>query len=664
MRTHEQPPTRTPWEEHRGPQLSTAPSARGTDRPVLREGPRAQTLRRVLRMALSLVAAGCGGAPVEVPTTPDAARDDPPPDATTHRLDASSPSDRPSLGHDAVEVVNRDIPAAPDRCTNDDVCADPAMPVCDRMSGQCVACTPSDDRCPTGRYCVAGMNRCADGCRDDLDCGGGTPRCDLARHACVACLTAGHCSLAAVCVDGQCLSSCGGPTPCLSPSTCCGQTCADLQTSLAHCGACAQRCAPANAMPTCDAGACRIERCVAPFADCDGEVRNGCETNTLTDVTHCGACGSSCAASANRSVTCEAGACRATCLAGFADCNGDPADGCEVDLRASADHCGACGRRCALPNATAACALGGCTVTGCAAGYGDCNRNASDGCEVDVRASPTHCGGCGRMCALANAVPVCSVGACVVGACSGLQGDCDGVPANGCETPLGNLSHCGACGRVCPTPSAPHTVANCATTGTRAICSAVCEPGWLDCDANLENGCEAQGACTRTRQLFADGFMSGAGSWSLPNNGRAAFGITFSGNCRNPTYCFGCDVCLGVSGYCGSSATATLSSTYDFSRVTSGAFSFYSIGSPGPSDRFILQASTDGGLAWRDLSTPLPSACCINTASPQIVDLRALAGARSVQFRFLFENNCDPTDTFGIGWTLDDVTLTVVERTY
>jgi hypothetical protein len=34
------------------------------------------------------------------------------------------------------------------------------------------------------------------------------------------------------------------------------------------------------------------------------------------------------------------------CVAGFADCNGDPADGCETSLQTDGAHCGACDRSC------------------------------------------------------------------------------------------------------------------------------------------------------------------------------------------------------------------------------------------------------------------------------------------------------------------------------
>ncbi|MGB0678646.1 MAG: hypothetical protein ACPGUV_03185, partial [Polyangiales bacterium] len=36
-----------------------------------------------------------------------------------------------------------------------------------------------------------------------------------------------------------------------------------------------------------------------------------------------------------------------TCSGESADCDGDPSNGCEVNLRDNPDHCGACGRTCA-----------------------------------------------------------------------------------------------------------------------------------------------------------------------------------------------------------------------------------------------------------------------------------------------------------------------------
>lgn len=98
------------------------------------------------------------------------------------------------------------------------------------------------------------------------------------------------------------------------------------------------------------------------------------------------------------SATCSAGACAvAACDLGFADCNQNAADGCEADL-ASVQSCGACGIVCAAPkDATAACTAGLCTFT-CEPDRGDCNHDPQDGCEADLRDDKRNCGACGTIC--------------------------------------------------------------------------------------------------------------------------------------------------------------------------------------------------------------------------------------------------------------------------
>ncbi len=52
-----------------------------------------------------------------------------------------------------------------------------------------------------------------------------------------------------------------------------------------------------------------------------------------------------------------------------------------------------------IPDRSAAphleCAQGSCT---CAAGYGDCDADLTNGCETDLQSSPTHCGACSHDC--------------------------------------------------------------------------------------------------------------------------------------------------------------------------------------------------------------------------------------------------------------------------
>lgn len=71
------------------------------------------------------------------------------------------------------------------------------------------------------------------------------------------------------------------------------------------------------------------------------------------------------------------------CPEGFADCNGDPVDGCEVQLGTTSD-CGGCGDACSgAANATASCMAGSCQYA-CQAPWENCDGNWANGCEVPV----------------------------------------------------------------------------------------------------------------------------------------------------------------------------------------------------------------------------------------------------------------------------------------
>src|SRR6185503_18182521 len=93
-----------------------------------------------------------------------------------------------------------------------------------------------------------------------------------------------------------------------------------------------------------------------------------------------------------------------------------------------------------------------CRSDACTPGFGDCNGNATDGCETDLYSDPKNCGGCTNVCATPrNAASLCSAGACGVGACNKGFANCDGDLSNGCEVALANgqanqttneLEHC------------------------------------------------------------------------------------------------------------------------------------------------------------------------------------------------------------------------------
>jgi hypothetical protein len=64
-------------------------------------------------------------------------------------------------------------------------------------------------------------------------------------------------------------------------------------------------CSLANASGTCTSGVCGSPTCSAGFADCDGKAANGCESIPSGDVNNCGACGNVCLPSCQGTVFTE-----------------------------------------------------------------------------------------------------------------------------------------------------------------------------------------------------------------------------------------------------------------------------------------------------------------------------------------------------------------------
>ena len=256
----------------------------------------------------------------------------------------------------------------------------------------------------------------------------------------------------------------------------------DLSTD-DNCGACGSACALTNATASCQHQLCAISKCAAGFADCDGNPKNGCEAD-LSKPETCGACTTQCSANGG-SATCNAVTCGISCSAGHADCVNGLADGCETDLSANVLHCGSCDKACPAAGGTPTCLEGKCGVSDCAAPLADCNGDGAsptgDGCETDTSTDAANCGGCGIACYFPNASAKCVGKMCEQDTCSAGYADC--TDASGCETKLGTTSNCLTCNDAC---NNDHGTSACGASG----CVPSCARDWGDCDGNPNNGCE------------------------------------------------------------------------------------------------------------------------------------------------------------------------------
>lgn len=260
--------------------------------------------------------------------------------------------------------------------------------------------------------------------------------------------------------------------------------------------------------------------CAAGYADCDGIADDGCET-ALDARTACGACGVEC--TNNHGITAcaaHAGAdalCQPTCIAGYADCDLNPNNGCETSVNDDSLNCGGCGKACSANGGTPLCVAGQCGVSSCNAGFGDCTNSGS--CSFRLNSDPQNCGACGHVCSSAHGSPSCNAGVCQI-ECEPGYGDCNAasaagapVPDDGCETKLNvpdstaSVPNCGACGAACNRRA--FTVINLAQCAL-GVCARDCFAGSGDCDNNRSDPACAGNTCGCEVGLNGDAANCGA----------------------------------------------------------------------------------------------------------------------------------------------------------
>jgi hypothetical protein len=120
-----------------------------------------------------------------------------------------------------------------------------------------------------------------------------------------ACTTDSQCCTGNVCTAGVCAQTCPAPQQLCTVSG--ALQCTDVSSNVSNCGSCGTVCAPgANGVPTCAAGVCSLV-CAAGFANCNGQISDGCES-ALNTQTNCGFCGHVCPTG----TACSAGTCTPT----------------------------------------------------------------------------------------------------------------------------------------------------------------------------------------------------------------------------------------------------------------------------------------------------------------------------------------------------------------
>ncbi len=236
------------------------------------------------------------------------------------------------------------------------------------------------------------------------------------------------CAADVPCIDGKCgcpsgLLLCDGK--CVDPKwddyNCgtCGKACSPPVDA----------CDQPHVVYGCVLGECGKKKCAVEqntqYYDCNKDVfsntcsGDGCEIDSLKTKQNCGKCGIVCTGKEECVNEGNGWECAVPCeRSGKVLCG----DTC-VDLLTDVQNCGTCGRECrfggqdeSVLHETASCKEGLCAFE-CHPGWADCNNDPSDGCETNLRAHPQNCGACGVTCDVVAGQP------CIDGKC--LMRECD-----------------------------------------------------------------------------------------------------------------------------------------------------------------------------------------------------------------------------------------------
>ncbi len=292
------------------------------------------------------------------------------------------------------------------------------------------------------------------------------------------CSPSGYCAPGCTCFEGQvCVPE--DPKDRFRPASFCdprNNCSADILNDPLNCGECGNVCQFDNASAMCDRGVCRMGDCDPGWDNC-GEPNNlGCY-DSLDTVLNCGDCGIHCE---NDTPFCEERLCVDQCDEPKLIC-----DGACIDPETSNEHCGQCNRDCTdlLNVHSAACEEGACVIDDCIDGFDSCNQNVMDGCETPL-GTLGNCGACGDSCDwMHSEQPGCVDGLCQFDCDEGWE-DCDEQGDNGCEAEMGTLAYCTSCEDECD-PGGTCTDQGCIAPeciSPFADCGNGCVNTWTDSD--------------------------------------------------------------------------------------------------------------------------------------------------------------------------------------
>ena len=170
--------------------------------------------------------------------------------------------------------------------------------------------------------------------------------------------------------------------------------CTDILVNPDHCGWCDNDCDDMGLEHVmqygCETGMCTIAACQLPWVDTNELIFDGCECEKTSPMEVCDLLDNDCDGEIdelpNNCIPPK------LCMGGDCICPPDQpnlqdcGNGFCTDTYTNADHCGFCGNACELPNVGfQKCEEGLCVVAACKPGFKDCNTQPFDGCEFEIK---------------------------------------------------------------------------------------------------------------------------------------------------------------------------------------------------------------------------------------------------------------------------------------